>query len=82
MLWAGALAMLIDKKIHVAAAYFAVMAGLTFFGFIHSIAPQGDIYLPWTLENAGTVYRLALSYVIVGGIVYVLGLLTSRAGGD
>ena len=68
--------MLIDRKIVVFGGYFAVMAGLTFFGFIHSVAPQGDIYLPWLLEDPSVVYRIALSYVIVGGLVTALGLLT------
>ncbi len=76
MLWAGALAMLIDRKVVLFGAYFAVMAGLTFFGFIHSVAPQGDIYLPWLLEDPSVVYRIALSYVIVGGIVTALGLIS------
>jgi len=78
MLWAGALAMLIDRKVHIFSAYFGVMALLTFFGFIHSVMPHGDIYLPWTLENAGLVYRLAASYLLVGGMVFVLSFFEPK----
>ena len=82
MLWAGALAKLIDRKVMVAGAYFGVMAVLTLFGFIHSVAPNGDIYIPWMLDDPTPVYRLALAYVILGGTVLVLALVTGigRAG--
>ncbi len=76
MLWAGALAGLIDRRIHMAGVYFLVMALLTFFGFIHSVMPQGDIYLPWLLDDPSVVYRLTLSYLFVGGLVWVLGMVT------
>jgi hypothetical protein len=55
---------------------------LTLFGFIHSVAPNGDIYIPWMLDDPTPVYRLALAYVILGGTVLVLALVTGigRAG--
>jgi adenine/guanine/hypoxanthine permease len=82
MLWAAALAKLIDHKVHVAAAYFGVMALLTFFGFIHSVMPHGDIYLPWTLEDPGTVYRLTASYLLVGGLVWGISMITGTGAAE
>jgi len=72
MLWAGALAMLIDDKVVLAVLYFGIMALLTFFGFIHSVLPHGDIYLPWTLEDPSTVYRLTIAYLAVGGVLFLV----------
>ena len=72
MLWAGALATMIDRKVYVAGLYFAIMALLTFFGFIHSVAPHGDIYLPWTLDDPAMVYRLTMAYLLVGGLIMLL----------
>jgi adenine/guanine/hypoxanthine permease len=66
MLWAAVVVKLIDQK-HVAASIcLFVMAALTFFGFIHSIMPAGDIYFPWTLEHAKQVYFLSGSYAVLG----------------
>ena len=78
MLWAGALAKLIDRAVVASSAYFLVMAVLTLFGFIHSITPHGDIYLPWNLDNPEMVYRLAVSYAVLGLIVFVLGRTAVR----
>lgn len=82
MLWAGALAMVIDRKVTAAVAYFGVMAGLTFFGFIHSVLPHGDVYLPWMLDDPGPVYRLVFSYVLVGGLFWALSLIAPPPAGE
>jgi len=74
MLWAAALAKLIDRSFYPAVLYFLIMASLTFFGFIHSVLPHGDVYLPWTLADASEVYRLTISYLALGGMVWVLSL--------
>jgi AGZA family xanthine/uracil permease-like MFS transporter len=52
MLWGGALAFLIDRKIGAAAATLAICAVLSLFGFIHSVTPTGGIYLPWNVGSA------------------------------
>jgi hypothetical protein len=47
------------------------------------MAPNGDIYLPWTLgEAAASVYRLTLAYLIAGGLLLLLWLVTPRAAAD
>lgn len=47
LLWASALAALIDQKLWRAAAFFAVCAMLTAFGIMHSPAPGSPLFLPW-----------------------------------
>lgn len=47
LLWAWALAMIIDKRLGKAAAVFLVAAALTLFGFIHSPLPGSQIFLPF-----------------------------------
>jgi len=75
MLWAAALAKLIDRDVKSAAAWLAAMAVLTLFGFIHSIAPAGDIYLPWMLDDPSPVYRLTAAYLVSGGSLLLLSKL-------
>ncbi len=47
LLWASALAALIDQKLWRAAAFFGVCAILTAFGIMHSPAPGSPLFLPW-----------------------------------
>lgn len=47
LLWAWALAMIIDRRLSKAAAVFLVAAALTLFGFIHSPLPGSQIFLPF-----------------------------------
>jgi adenine/guanine/hypoxanthine permease len=51
MLWATALAALIDQRPLRAAGALAIGAVLTAFGVMHSVQPQGGMYLPWTLVD-------------------------------
>jgi AGZA family xanthine/uracil permease-like MFS transporter len=50
LLWAAALASLIDRRLLAAAAYMAVAAACSVFGVIHSPLPGNPIFLPWNLE--------------------------------
>ena len=64
MLWGGALAFLIDRKIAAAAASLGACAVLALFGFIHSIVPSGSVYLPW--DTGSTLpYQWASGYAAV-----------------
>ncbi len=72
MLWAAAVAKLVDRKSGHAAVFFLILAGLSFFGFIHSVLPHGDVYLPWGLESPEVPYRLALVYGFLALLVWLL----------
>ena len=72
MLWGGALAFLIDRRITAAATTFAACSVLSFFGFIHSITPSGGIYLPW---RTGSIlpYHWSVAYLGFAALILVLG---------
>jgi adenine/guanine/hypoxanthine permease len=70
MLWGGFLADLIDGKLHRAGVFMLICAGLTLFGFIHSVAPAGEIYLPWKI-NSTLVWQIALGYVLIAAFIFV-----------
>jgi AGZA family xanthine/uracil permease-like MFS transporter len=71
LLWGGALAFLIDRRMAAAAVTLVVCAVLSFFGFIHSIMPSASIYLPW---NTGSVmpYHWAIGYLSFAAILVML----------
>jgi AGZA family xanthine/uracil permease-like MFS transporter len=71
MLWGGALAFLADRKAGPAACTLLVAAGMTLFGVIHSIQPDGGVYLPW--KHASTLpYEWAVGYVLVAALFFGL----------
>ena len=72
MLWGGAIAFLIDRKIGPAVATLVACAVLALFGFIHSITPTGGIYLPWTTGST-LPYHWFAAYLGFAGLILVLG---------
>ncbi len=75
MLWASVAACISDGNMRRASAHLLVMAVLTFFGFMHSVKPFGDIYLPWNLSDASLAYTLGATYL---GLALVLALVKDR----
>jgi AGZA family xanthine/uracil permease-like MFS transporter len=75
MLWGGFLAELIDRKFRTSAVYLLILAGLTFFGVIHSASPDGMMYFPWSLEGIARKipYQFAGAYLALALLVLVLG---------
>ena len=71
LLWGSMLAFLIDHKAKLAALCTVVCAVLTLFGFIHSVMPTGELYLPWKI-NAHTHYMIAVAYFALSGVLLVL----------
>jgi AGZA family xanthine/uracil permease-like MFS transporter len=76
MLWASALVAMIDGRLRPAAAWLAIAAVLTPFGIIHSVHPQGGVYLPWALEGlARTIaWQLAGGYLALAVMMLLLSL--------
>jgi len=70
ILWGGFLADLIDNKVRRAAVFMILCAVCTLFGFIHSVAPAGDIYFPWQIHNS-LVWQIALGYGLVGMVLLI-----------
>jgi adenine/guanine/hypoxanthine permease len=74
MLWGGFMAELIDRHLKKSAGYLLILAGLAFFGIIHSSNPSGNMYRPWELTGLAQQipYQFALSYVIMAAIIFFL----------
>ncbi len=74
MLWATMLAALIDGERGRASCALLVAAGLTAFGIIHSVQPQGALYLPWTLaaRELGMVMQWIAAYGALAALLWVL----------
>lgn len=70
ILWGSFLADLIDGRLRRAGGFLILCAALTLFGFIHSVTPAGEIYLPWRLAN-NLVWQIALGYGLVGAMLLV-----------
>ena len=79
MLWGGAVAFLIDRRITAAATTLAACAVLSFFGFIHSVTAAGGIYLPWSTGST-LPYHWTAAYL--GFAVMIVMLSRTRAFSD
>jgi len=77
MLWGAVLAFVIDRKLVKASIYLLITAMLTFFGFIHSVKPTGDIYLPWNVGSS-TPYYFAGGYFLLA-LIFLLLSITPQA---
>ncbi|MCE1187781.1 MAG: hypothetical protein LWX56_01470 [Ignavibacteria bacterium] len=77
MLWGGFVATLIDKKLRQSSVYLLLLAGLTFFGLIHSAYPEGSMYLPWTLPGNLQVvpYQFATAYLILAAMMFFFSFI-------
>jgi AGZA family xanthine/uracil permease-like MFS transporter len=76
MLWGGFLAELIDRKLKTCAVYLFLLAGLTFFGVIHSASPDGIMYLPWMLDEfmRKIPYQFTVAYVAFAMMLLLFSL--------
>ncbi len=80
MLWAAALAMVIDNRLRAAAAFFAVAGVCAFVGLIHSPLPSEQVGLPWQIlaqvpESLQAALRYQTPYHWVGAYALVVLVL-------
>ncbi len=75
LIWGSALASIIDRRLWLAAVYFALAAVCTCFGIIHSPFPGGAVFLPWHLQGPplAIVGNYAGGYAIVALMLLVWG---------
>lgn len=80
MLWATMLVALVDGRPARAAGVLLLAAALTLFGLIHSVHPQGAVYLPWALDGLrrSMVLQFAGGYAL---LAVALGLLALQRPG-
>jgi AGZA family xanthine/uracil permease-like MFS transporter len=72
LLWGGGLAFLIDRRIGPAALTFTACGALAFFGFIHSVMPAANIYLPWRIDSV-LPWHWAVAYLVLAAMIVVFG---------
>jgi AGZA family xanthine/uracil permease-like MFS transporter len=81
LLWGGFLAELIDRRLRRSIVYLLILALLSFFGVIHSSAPDGNMYLPWLIKDGfqrAIPYQFGLAYLILAGVILLLSLSRTR----
>jgi adenine/guanine/hypoxanthine permease len=76
ILWGSLLAGLIDGKPRKSAGYALLCAACTLFGFIHSVAPSGEIYLPWRIAN-GITWQIVIGYCVVALFLFAMSFHSS-----
>ena len=74
LIWASALAFIIDRKFYFAAAFFLAAMVCSLFGIIHSPLDGDQMFLITQLEpeHKQSVLSFALGYFIVSGILFAL----------
>lgn len=76
MLWGALGANLADRRLVRAAVFVGICALFSLFGIIHSVDPNGRLYLPWLLETT-LPYRIAGGYAAFGLLIVLLGIRPS-----
>jgi adenine/guanine/hypoxanthine permease len=75
VLWGAALAWMIDRKLLLTAAAFAVASLATLFGVIHSPLPTGALFWPWSVGVAREVaWAVAGAYGVLAAMCAMLGV--------
>ena len=72
MLWGGAIAFIIDRRVKAAAITLFVCAVFSVFGIIHSVLPSGGVYKPGDVDSPWP-YQWAAAYALLAVMVLVLG---------
>jgi len=74
MFWAAFLVELIDRRLKRSSAYLLLLAGLSFFGIIHSAQLDGSMYLPWHLADPARQipYQFTMAYAALAVVFFLL----------
>lgn len=79
LIWAAAVAKLIDRRLSDASIYFAVAGLLTLFGVVHSPMAGEKMFLPWgeitQHPDFSRVLQFAIGYLVLAVVLYVVGWL-------
>lgn len=77
MMWGAFLAFMIDRQLNKSIITLLVTAGMTLFGFIHSVVPNGSIYLPWAIPESPhpeMAFYIAGAYAALAGFLLLMKL--------
>jgi AGZA family xanthine/uracil permease-like MFS transporter len=78
LLWAGALALIIDGRLRRAAGFMAVGAGATLVGLIHSPYDNGRLFFPWEAETP-TPWTVSVAYLLVAAWFWFMARQKQRS---
>jgi adenine/guanine/hypoxanthine permease len=80
MVWASFVVAMIDRKPRRAAWIVLLGGAMTLFGVIHSVVPNGSLYLPWTLQQPlrDMALQFAGAYLALAAVLVVLSLSRQR----
>jgi len=82
LLWASALAAIIDRRLWRAASLFLLAAIFTLYGVIHSPLPGSPLFLPSQLSGDAqrSVCQYAAGYAIAAALLFAWGLMLQSQG--
>ncbi|EGG20465.1 hypothetical protein DFA_04236 [Cavenderia fasciculata] len=69
LLWGTSLGYILDNQLAKSAIFLAITAFVTFFGVIHSVNPNGEVYLPWN-SGSNLPYHWSAAYLLLAIITY------------
>ena len=84
LIWASALAKIIDRRFMTASVFLAIGGLLVLFGVMHSPLAGDRMFLPWNLweengdftdETRRVVLQFAAAYLVMSCLIFVLGLV-------
>lgn len=84
LIWASAMALIIDRKFNAAAVCLSAGGVLVLFGIIHSPLPGDEMFFPWALNSFDPVQRsvviqFALAYFVMALIMFGLGIWSKES---
>ncbi len=84
LLWASALAAIIDRQLWRAATLFLACAALTAFGIMHSPLAGSPMFLPWQLvgETLRHIVQYVVGYAAVAVVLVVWGTMLPSQGAE
>jgi len=82
LIWASALAAIIDRRLWRAACLFLLAGIFTQFGVMHSPLRGSPLFFPWQLdfESQRSVYQYMLGYLLVAVLLFAWGALLKSQG--
>ncbi len=78
LIWAAAVAKMIDRRLGDASIYFAIAGLLTLFGVIHSPIAGEKMFFPWWMSDHpdfARVLQFAIGYLVMASILFVVAWL-------
>ncbi len=88
LIWASAMAKIIDRRFIHASVYMAVGGLLVLFGVMHSPLEGDKMFLPWNLldqtgafdaESTRVVLQFAVAYLVMSVLLFILGVTMAKS---